>query len=289
MPEKVIDTHVHVWDIEQVEYPWLKGNTSILNRTYHLAELEEERQKSGITAGILVQAANSLDDTAHMLRVAESYPWITGVVGWLPLEDPDATARLLEENYKPGSLLVGVRHLIHDEPDTGWLLQDTVLESLGLLAAHGLPYDLVGVRPAHIETALRVAERWPELRMIFDHLNQPPIPNAQRGYTWERLMKIAAKHPPFYAKISGLGTAAQKGPEWTAADLEPCIEFALYHFGADRCCCGGDWPVSLLAGSYEKTWTAYRTVITKYLDPASQAKVLYQNAERFYGLVPASP
>ena len=125
--------------------------------------------------------------------------------------------------------------------------------------------------------------------MIFDHLNQPPIPNAQRGYTWERLMKIAAKHTPFYAKISGLGTAAKKGPDWTAADLEPCIEFALYHFGADRCCCGGDWPVSLLAGSYEKTWTAYRTVITKYLDPASQGKILYQNAERFYGLVPASP
>lgn len=289
MPEKVIDTHVHVWDIEQLEYPWLKGNTSLLNRTYRLAELEEERQKAGITAGILVQAANSLDDTAHMLRVAESSPWITGVVGWLPLEDPDATARLLEENYKRGSLLVGVRHLIHDEPHAGWLLRDKVLESLGLLAAHGVPYDLVGVEPAHIETALRVAERWPGLRMIFDHLNQPPIAGAQRGNPWERLMKIAAKHPSFYVKISGLGTSAHKGREWTATDLEPCIEFVLHHFGADRCCCGGDWPVSLLAGSYEKTWTAYRTVITKYLDPESQGKILYQNAERFYGLAPASP
>ena len=42
--QNIIDTHIHVWNLEQVGYPWLKGNTSILNRTYELAELEAERQ-----------------------------------------------------------------------------------------------------------------------------------------------------------------------------------------------------------------------------------------------------
>jgi len=217
-----------------------------------------------------------------MIRTAESHPWITGIVGWLPLQDPAATARILEKEYVPGAKLKGVRHLIHDEPDPRWLLQDTVLESLGLLAANDIPYDLVGILPVHIKTALEVAEKWPTLRMVFDHCNQPPIGRVDTK--WETLMKTAAKHPSFYAKLSGLGTAAQKGDAWTAADLEPSIDFILRHFSEDRCFCGGDWPVSLLAGSYETTWTAYRTLIEKKLDPQAQAKLYHLNAERFYKL-----
>jgi len=285
MIENVIDTHIHGWKLEEVEYPWLQGNTSVLNRSYELDELEPQRIAAGITAGVLVQAANSLEDTAWMIKTAQRHRWITGVVGWLPLQDTETTAEILETAYGPESQLKGVRHLIHDEADPEWLLQDAVMESLGLLAAHDIPYDLVGVKPAHIATALKVAERWPELRMIFDHLNQPPI--AAKDERWNELMKQAAAHRNFYAKISGLGTAAKKGMDWTSADLEPCIEFALHHFGADRCCCGGDWPVSLLAGTYEKTWKAYRTVIAKYLNPEEQANVLYRNAEQFYRLAPA--
>ena len=285
LKESVIDTHIHVWNLAAVEYPWLEGNTTILNRTYDLAELEPQRSSAGITAGVLIQAANSLEDTAWMIAEAQKHPWITGIVGWLPLQDPDATARLLESEYRPETLLKGVRHLIHDEPDPKWLLQDPVLESLGLLAARDISYDLVGVLPAHVSTALEVAEKWPNLRMIFDHLNRPPI--SAKDKPWEALMKEAATHRNFYAKISGLGTAAGKGMDWTSAELEPCIEFALHHFGADRCCCGGDWPVSLLAGSYEKTWKAYRTVIAKYLNPGEQANVLYRNAEQIDRLAPA--
>lgn len=280
----IIDTHIHVWDFDQAQYPWLKGDTSILNRTYAIAQLEEERKSAGISRGVLVQAANNLEDTAWMIRVAETHPWIAGIVGWLPLQDPSATARLLEKHYRSGSLLKGVRHLIHNEADVEWLLQEKVLESLGLLAARNMPYDLVGALPGHIATALKVAAKWPGLRMIFDHLNQPPISGPLENSAWATLMKEAATHPNFYVKISGLGTAAGKGREWTAEDLEPCIGFVLRHFGTDRCCCGGDWPVSLLAGGYADTWNAYRTVISRYLDADDQAKLLSQNAERFYKL-----
>jgi len=284
MIDKLVDTHIHVWDLQQAEYSWLQGDPSILNRTYDLDELEPQRKAAGVTTGVLVQAANNLEDTAGMMRTAEVHDWITGVVGWLPLMDPIATARIIDGQYGPDSYLKGVRHLIHNEPDPEWLLQDTVLESLGLLARLDIPYDLVGIVPAHIHTALRVAEKHPDLRMVFDHFNQPPIANVERNNPWERLMREAATHPNFHVKISGLGTAAGKGQEWTTKDLEPCIEFALHYFGDDRCFCGGDWPVSLLAGTYESTWKAYRTLIEKYLEPEGQAKLFHQNAERFYKL-----
>src|SRR5262245_10896795 len=115
---KLIDTHIHVWDLEKVEYSWLEGDKSILNRTYELGELEEVRGKVGVDAGVLVQAANSWEDTQWMLAVAEDHDWIKGVVGWLPLMDVEETRRILEEEW--GGLLKGVRHLIHNEADPRW-------------------------------------------------------------------------------------------------------------------------------------------------------------------------
>ena len=284
MIENVIDTHVHVWDFDQAEYPWLKGDTTLLNRTYALEELEPARIRAGVTEGVLVQAANSGEDTAWMLAVAARSGWITGVVGWLPLQDPAATAMLLEQQYTSGGMLKGVRHLIHNEADPAWLLQAPVLESLGLLAAWDVPYDVVGIIPAHLRTALRVAEKWPKLRLVLDHLNQPPIGRPGEEKEWKELMTAAAAHENIYVKVSGLGTAAGRGFDWRPEDLEPWLAFAVHHFGAGRIFCGGDWPVCLLAGSYEKAWAAYRELLGRYLNREERDKVFRSNAQRFYKL-----
>jgi L-fuconolactonase len=283
MPQKIIDTHVHLWQLDQSSYDWLKAAPALLQRNYSIEELEADRTAAGITGGILVQADNTLEDTEWMLATAARTGWISGVVGWLPLTDPVATATLLADKYARHPYFKGVRHLIHDEADPKWLLQDTVIESLQLLAQYQLPYDLVGVLPEHIETALQVAEKVPGLRMIFDHLNQPPIAAKERFGRWGALMQEAAGHENFYVKISGMGTTA--GSEvWSANTIRPYIEFVLQHFGEDRCCCGGDWPVSLLAGSYTYTWTQYREVLAQVLKKPAQEKLYYGNAALFYNV-----
>ena len=279
---KLADTHVHIWDFNHAEYAWLKGNTSILNRTYSIEELESERNISGITKGILVQAANNFEDTDWMLHVAVNTDWIAGIVGWLPLINPDATLKALQKKYGKEKYFKAVRHLIHDEPDAEWLLQPEVIESLHILADHNIPYDVVGVLPEHIETALQVAAKVPELRMVFDHLNQPPIATKEKFGRWGELMKEAAQHKNFYAKISGLGLTAQKGDQWTADDIKPYVAFALEQFGTDRCFMGGDWPVSLLAGSYNHTWKNYKEVIHELVDKSAAEKIFYSNAANFY-------
>jgi len=163
-------------------------------------------------------------------------------------------------------------------------LQPAVIESLQILAENGIPYDVVGVLTEHIETVLTVSEKVPGLRMIFDHLNQPPIASKQKFGKWGELMKEAAKNKNFYAKISGLGTASGNVESWTENDLKPYIHFAIQEFGEDRCFCGGDWPVSLLAGSYTKTWTAYKNIIKDLVDVSAQQKIFESNATQFYNL-----
>lgn len=284
MNHPIIDTHIHVWNFDKAEYGWLKNDTSILKRTYHIEEIEEERNAAGITAGVLVQASINTEDTDWMLEVAAKTNWIKGVVGWLPLMDPVKTEQLLNDIYLKNPYYKGVRHLIHDEPDAQWLLQDTVIESLKILVKYNLTYDVVGILPEHIRTVLTVTEKVPELKMVFDHLNQPPIAKGEKFGEWGDLMKAAAANNNFHAKISGLGTVVKKEHNWSAADIKPYVAFVLEHFGADRCFCGGDWPVSLLAGSYAKTWAAYREVTASLLDDAAKEKVYSINATNFYKL-----
>lgn len=279
----IVDTHIHVWNFDKAHYQWLEGNQSILNRTYNIEEISKQRKEAGVESGVLVQSANNFEDTDWMLEVADKTDWIQGVVGWLPLLNPAETAKALGEKYYNQKHFKGIRHLIHDEPDAKWLLQSEVLESLQTVCDYHLTYDVVGVLHEHIETALVVAEKYPSLKMVFDHLNQPPIAGREKFGRWGELMREASKHRNFYAKISGLGTACNNS-NWTMDDIKPYVEFILENFGTDRCFCGGDWPVSLLAGSYSRTWKIYREVLESLLNEEQKDKVYHQNAIDFYQL-----
>lgn len=284
MTRNIIDTHVHFWNLEKAEYSWLKGDASILNRTYELTELEQQIEAAGVEKGVLVQAANTFEDTTLMLEAAEYHEWIAGVVGWLPLMEPELTEQKLSQEYLKNPYLKGIRHLIHNEPDPAWQLQDTVLESFKILAKHSMPYDEVGVNTLHLDTAIKVMEKVPDLKMVLDHLNCPPIAGKERFGVWGERMITAAANPNCYAKISGMGTTTGNFNGWTKEDIKPYIAFTLEHFGVDRCLCGGDWPVLLLAGNYVDTWQAYRTVLSELLDEKDQARVLRTNAIEFYRL-----
>jgi L-fuconolactonase len=282
--QKIIDTHIHVWDLQQANYPWLKDDTSILNQTWAIEQLNSERETAGITGGVLVQASSNLQDTELMLNTARKTAWIDGVVCWLPLLHTDDTQQLLDENFLKEKYFKGVRHQIHDEPNTKWLLQPAVINSLKILAEKNIPFDVVAVLPQHIETALEVAYKVPELKMVFDHLSQPPIKTKERFGVWGELMRTAAQHKNFYAKISGLGTASGNLAAWNEEEVKPYIAFVLEHFGTSRCFCGGDWPVSLLAGSYKKVWNVYTAVVNSLVSKQDSENIFYHNALQFYHL-----
>jgi len=281
---KIIDTHVHIWDLEKADYPWLKNDTSILNRTWRIEEIEIERKEAGVTAGVLVQASGNLDDTELILETADKTDWICGVVAWLPLMDPKATQQLLEQRFLKEKYFKGVRHQIHDEKDTKWLLQPQVIDSLSILSSNKIPYDIVGIKPDHIETVLEAIEKVPGLRMVFDHLNWPPISTGERFGRWGELMKEAARHKNLYAKISGLGTASGDFENRTANDIAPYVEFALQHFGTDRCFCGGDWPVSMLVNNYIQSWQITKDILNSVLNETEKDKIFFSNANKFYNL-----
>jgi L-fuconolactonase len=283
MMAKVIDTHMHSWDLQKVRYSWLDGDTSILAQNYYPSGIEEHLRAANVSAAVMVQAANNIEDTAFMFECAEQYPWIIGVVGWVDLLNPETAKKQLEAHLQ-NKYFKGIRHLIHDEPDSNWLLQPAVIKSLGILADHSVPFDVVGVKIEHIKAAIQVAKQIPHLKMVFDHLNHPPIATSEQFGAWGEAITEAGVMTNFYAKISGLGTCCADFNDWSDNTIEPYVAYVLEHFGVDKLMLGGDWPVSLLAGDYVGTHLKYQTVIEKLVAPEHQEKIYSTNATSFYKL-----
>ena len=283
--QSIIDTHLHTWDLNRCSYYWLEGDDSILAQSYFIEQVHPQIAEAGVTSAILVQATNQLKESDWLLSLSQANNWIEGAVIWLPLANPDTCAEALEK-YSAHPGFKGVRHQIHDESDERWLLQPTVMESLKMLASQNIPYDLVGIKNKHIRTALKLAEAIPDLKMVFDHMNQPPISNNMSGNfgEWGELMKEASSNPGFCIKISGLGGTTARGKEWTSEDIKPFIEYALEVFGTNRVFCGSDWPVAELSGSYSYTWQQYKEVLKQLLASDELDKVYQQNARNFYSL-----
>jgi L-fuconolactonase len=277
----IVDSHQHVWDLDRADYSWLGPDAGPLYRSITMDEALPVLAAAGVTNSVLVQSADNDADTEYMLEVARRTPEVLGVVGYVPLHEPERAAiRLAELQREP--LFCGVRNLIHERSDPRWLLRDDVDETLGLLEAAGVPFDVVGVLPEHLEAVVVVAERHPRLRMVLDHLNKPPLDASDRD-TWWSLIARAAESPGVFGKVSGLYSTAGDPAGWTVDGIRPAFDHALDVFGPDRLLYGGDWPVSLIAGGYAKVFEGIGELLAD-LNAIDRARILAGTAGEFYNL-----
>ena len=274
----IIDAHLHVWDLQRARYDWLGAAHGPIFRTVTEDEVLPELRACGVDGVVLVQAADNAEDTALMLETAASHPEVVAVVAYLPLEDPAETAARLPA-LAGDPLVVGIRTLIHDRPDPDFLLRPEVRESLGLLAAAGLAFDVVSVLPRHLEHVPVLATEHPDLRLVIDHLSKPPIGEGSVEPWWS-LVAVAAEAPLVHAKVSGLYPGAAPDT-WTPEAIRPFVDRALEVFGPTRLMYGGDWPISTAAGVYDRVFDGVRSVLSGLSD-AEREEIWSGTARRFY-------
>lgn len=253
MREVRTDAHLHLWDLAGGGYGWLAEAPEALRRNARWDAAAPQLDALGVERVVLVQADDTRADTLAMQEAAtaiessaRSRPGATGVqcvdvVAWLPLADPGECARLLGDGTAMAHV-VGVRQLIHDDPDPGVLDRAEVRESLGLLAARGLPLDVPDAFPRHLGQAARVAAEVEGLVVVLDHLGKPPLGDVAEMQEWERSLRGVAAQKGTVAKISGLSTSG-RGFAASGA-LRTALDLALEVFGPERLMFGSDWPIA---------------------------------------------
>ncbi len=271
-----LDAHLHLWDLEVCDYPWLGPQHGPLHATFTPEQARAELTACGIGGAVVVQAEDSAAETSYLLSLAERNPWLLGVVGWVPLTDPDATAAALE---RVPDRLVGIRHLVHDDPRPDFLELPAVRDSLRLVAAAGLPLDVPDAWPRHLAQTTDLAGDLPELTVVVDHLAKPPRGTGEMA-AWRAELARTAAVPTSVAKLSGLRTA---GAPYTVAALRPVWEAALELFGPGRLMYGSDWPMTVPDGGYGPTYEVLAALVSE-LSPDEQQQVMAGTARAVYRL-----
>jgi len=272
----IVDSHQHFWRVGRFDYPWMTPEVGVLCRDYLPPDLVPPLEQNGVGKTILVQASNSLEETRWLLQLAEQNSFIAGVVGWVDLTADGFVDQLDEFIAHPK--FKGVRHLVESEPQDDWLTQPGVLANLRTLAGRGVAYDLL-VHTRHLQQALTVALSCPELRLVVDHLAKPPIARGEID-DWSRGLRELGSQSNVSCKLSGLVTEADR-TNWRVEDLTPYVDLALEVFGPRRLMFGSDWPVCLLAGSYDRVQEAAQAMLAQ-LSEEDRRRIFAANAAEFY-------
>jgi L-fuconolactonase len=271
-----VDAHFHLWVYEPHELDWISEKMSVLRRDFLAADAAGEFAGNGVRGGVVVQARSSLAENDFLLAERAASSAILGVVGWVDLCAEDVGATL--ERY--AGALVGVRHIVQAEPDSEFLLRPDFQRGVDLLDGFGMTYDIL-IRPQHLPAACTFADRNPGLRLVVDHLAKPRIA-AGLMEPWATDFRELAERPNVHLKASGLVTEAHWG-SWTAEQLRAYLDVAFEAFGAERIMFGSDYPVCLLAASYEQVMSGVTGYIAALSDN-ERSLVLAENAIQFYRL-----
>jgi len=273
-----IDSHHHFWKYSEREYGWIGDRMKALRRDFLPPDLAKEIATAGIEGVVSVQARQSLEETQFLLDFAEGNDFIRGVVGWAPLVSPAVSKDI--EKFAARPKLKGLRHVLQDDPDDNYILRDDFDRGIRALRDVGLVYDIL-IYERHLPQTLTFVDRHPDQVFVLDHIAKPRIKDNVLE-PWRANIRRLAERPHVYCKLSGMVTEAD-WQNWTTEQLTPYFDTVLQAFGPRRLMFGSDWPVCLLAASYQKWVRTVAGAIAK-LSADEQARIWGGTAVEAYGL-----
>jgi L-fuconolactonase len=273
-----IDSHQHLWRYNAAEYGWIDDRMLSLRRDFLLPDLEAVTSGARIRGTVAVQARQALEETEWLLGVAASSKCIRGVVGWAPIASEDFDRHLEKLGSYPA--LKGLRHIIQAEQDENYILRNDFNRGIAALGKAGLVFDIL-ILERHLPQTIEFVDRHSNVKFILNHVAKPDILN-RRSEPWRTNITKLAERDNVYCKVSGMVTEASWS-SWREVDLQPYWEAVLSAFSPRRLLFGSDWPVCLLASSYQR-WFEVVCGWIHQLTTQEQERILGGTAAEVYGL-----
>ena len=274
---QMIDSHQHFWKYDPSRHAWISDGMQVIRRDFQPPDLKPLLEKNDVAGSVVVQVDQTEDETLSLLSLANQYDFIKGVVGWIDLRNTRLESRL--EYFATLKKLKGFRHIVQGEPP-GFLSQPSFIKGVQNLARYHFTYDLL-VYHHQLEEALAFVRQVVDTKIVIDHIAKPSISTGDIRQ-WETCMRALAAFPNLYCKVSGMVTEAS-WEGWKYEDFVPYLDVVTTAFGPERLMYGSDWPVCLVAASYDQQFS----IVKKYFDGLAaweKKRILGENAERFYNL-----
>lgn len=243
-----IDAHQHFWLFDEVKDAWVTDNMEILKRNFLPNDISETLKKNGFDGAVAVQADQSHRETDFLVELSGFFKLIKGVVGWVDLKSDKIEEYL--DHFSKFPIIKGFRHIIEAEQDGDFLVRADFQRGIEALTKYNYTFDLL-IKPRHYVSTLQCVQNNPQQKFMLDHIAKPAIKTKEFD-DWAFFIKQLSNYPNVYCKISGLATEAE-WKTWKLDHFSQYIDHVITSFGKNRVCFGSDWPVCLLAASYEES------------------------------------
>jgi L-fuconolactonase len=296
----VVDTHVHLYDVERLQYSWL-GNIPQLNRTFLLDDYAAAVGTAPIEQFVFVEVAAHADDALKEARWVDSHCAVGRIHHGIRAQGPAMGAIVAQARVELGAAVeddlsmlleiqrvTGIRRIVAApfQTDPAFCLRPLFVEGVKRLSEHNLSFD-IGAPASYLPAVIQFARQCDDVRLVLDHLGMPLIKDAIME-PWRQQIRELAAMPHVYCKISGL--LSEAGEKWSVSAIAPYVLEAVNAFGFDRIMFGSDFPVQNLVGSF----TVWFDMVSSILGGASQEELrrfFCDNARRVYRIsaMPARP
>ena len=273
-----IDAHQHFWIYEKERHAWINDEMQLIQKDFMPDDLRPILEQNNFDGCVLVQVDQNEEENNFQLTNADRADFIKAVVGWVDLQSPAVEERL--QHYQQFEKMKGFRHILQGEKDRTLMLKPAFKNGISLLNKYNYTYDIL-IYPDQLEYAYEFVKSFPDQRFVIDHIAKPYI-KSQKIDDWKKDMQQFQSCENVFCKISGMVTEAD-WLNWQEQDFTPYLDAIVETFGTKRIMFGSDWPVCLVAASYEKMLGIvqnYFSAFSKY----EQDDFFGNNATKFYNL-----
>jgi len=318
---KIIDPHLHLFDLAVGNYQWLKSDNApfwpdkhVINKNFSLNDITLASPHS-LAGFVHIEAGFDNEQPWREIK------WLTEQLSTEPPQDTatvfkavafidiTATEKLFEEQLTQllqYDCVVGCRYIL-DEDATEILQQPQVIKNLTTLAHHKLSFDVqmpLGDLQA-VNELLKVLALLPTLQVIINHAGSPIAPKTQsanevstdnaatdfeRSIAWRNWQQSITL-------LSRFNNCAIKCSGWEMADrgysiqwFNEVVNFCIHAFSIERVMLASNFPLCFLGkkfsqNNYHAYWAmVIESTVINQCSENEKSALLYNNALRIYKL-----
>ena len=282
---KIIDSHIHLFDLEGGDYQWLKPSNppfwpdkAAIARSFNEDDLAPSQP---MTLAGYVHIEAGYDNSQFWREVA----WLEAqakmpfrVVAGANLSLPPSEFSSQIDKLEEFSSVVGVRHILDDEAES-LLMDSTVQTNIGYLVEKDLSFDLQMpfTNSQAVENLTNILKEQPHWRVVINHAGFPPIgcdSEEKNWLEWERNIATIAAFPNVAIKCSGWEMADRDySIDWADKVIKTCLD----SFGTRRVMLASNFPLCIFSQPYSNFW---HTLSQKVTD--NKKALLHDNAFDWY-------
>ncbi len=274
-----IDAHQHFWKFDPVRDSWITDDMAVIQKDFLPGDFQKVLKKNNFDGSVVVQSDQSEDESEFQLKNAEENDFIKGVVGWVDLQGKDIEERL--GYYSSFKRMKGFRHVLQGETDRSLMLKPEFMNGIGKLEQFDFTYDIL-IYADQLKYIPEFVGAFMNQKFVIDHIAKPRIKDREIS-EWKKEMQKIARFENVYCKISGMVTEAD-WKNWRQDDFLPYIDVVIEAFGPNRIMYGSDWPVCLVAASYERMLGIMEEYFSSFSE-TEQELFFGGNAVKFYSLI----